>query len=271
MWNNAGNNLDIPTELTVNAVNNANPLFTVVQGGGGVAKLASNVFTRFEEILVDYQAVPFVLNQQHINNFITEVTQPGGPMEAALNYLLTQHGSLPAGVTTLPQFRCVLEDLWFRNTNGFRDVFVGHKVNANDYNGFHNWYQFFLEQGRNPTQTTNICFKQSPELPAFVGNKRPQFLRDLSFTWRGATKAPAGSSSSMFVGTSPSFELALFTTCFLKGRGNAGGANPPPGQNRITNCDCTINEPNIGVSTVEVRTVENQNGEVVAAAPTNVH
>ena len=48
MWNNAGNNLDIPAELTVNAVNNANPLFTVVQGGGGFAKLASNVFTRFE-------------------------------------------------------------------------------------------------------------------------------------------------------------------------------------------------------------------------------
>ena len=48
MWNNAGNNLDIPAELTVNAVNNANPLFTVVQGGGGAAKLASDVFTRFE-------------------------------------------------------------------------------------------------------------------------------------------------------------------------------------------------------------------------------
>ena len=48
MWNNAGNNLDIPAELTVNAVNNANPLFTVVQGGGGVTKLASNVFARFK-------------------------------------------------------------------------------------------------------------------------------------------------------------------------------------------------------------------------------
>ena len=47
MWNNAGNNLDIPTELTVNAVNNANPLFTVVPGAGGVAKLGSNVFIRF--------------------------------------------------------------------------------------------------------------------------------------------------------------------------------------------------------------------------------
>lgn len=48
MWNNAGNNLDIPTELTVDAVNDTNSLFTVVQGGGGVAKLASNVFARFK-------------------------------------------------------------------------------------------------------------------------------------------------------------------------------------------------------------------------------
>ena len=48
MWNNAGNNLDIPAELSVNAVNNANPLFTVVPGAGGVAKLASDVFTRFK-------------------------------------------------------------------------------------------------------------------------------------------------------------------------------------------------------------------------------
>lgn len=188
-------------------------------------------------------------------------------MEEALNYLLNQQGSLPQGVTTLPQFRCVLDELWFRNSNGFRNVFVGH-VNPNNYNGFHNWYQFFLEQGRD--QTTNIRFEQLQNLPPFVDNKRPQFLRGLTFTWRGVTKVPAGSSSSMFVGTSPSFELALFTTCFLKGRGNAGGANPPQGNHRITDCTCTINVPGIGDSHVEVQTVENQNGEVVKAAPTNV-
>ena len=27
--------------------------------------------------------------------------------------------------TTLEQFRCVLEELWFRNSNGFKHVFVG--------------------------------------------------------------------------------------------------------------------------------------------------
>ena len=44
MWNNAVNNLIVPGELTVA---NGNPLFTVVNGGGGAAKLASNEFARF--------------------------------------------------------------------------------------------------------------------------------------------------------------------------------------------------------------------------------
>lgn len=43
--------------------------------------------------------------------------------------------------------------------------------NAHDYTGFHNWYQFLLEQQRNPPQTTNICFKQPPQLPGFVENR----------------------------------------------------------------------------------------------------
>lgn len=268
MWNNAGNNLDIPAELTVNAVNDTNSLFTVVQGGGGVTKLASNVFARFKDILVDYQAVPFVLNQQHVNDFITAVTQPGGPMEAALNYLLGQPGSLPQGVTTLEQFRCVIEKLWFRNSNGFKHVFVGNKMDGNKYNGFHNWYQFLLEQQRKPNQTTNITFKQ----PAFVGDRLPKFLRGLSFRWRGATKVPLGSSSSMFVGTSPAFDLAMFTACVLRGRAPGGGAIQWNGK-RKTDCECNIHVPAGGLqqSLVEFRTVENpQNGWVVTAYPRNV-
>ena len=53
--------------------------------------------------MVDYQAAQPAPTQQHINDFLTAVTQPGGPMQAALNYLLTQPGSLPAGVVCVKE------------------------------------------------------------------------------------------------------------------------------------------------------------------------
>lgn len=272
MWNNAGNNLIFPGELTVNPVAHANPLFTVVPGAGGVGKIASPVFQRFRDLMVDYQAAQPAPTQQHINDFLTAVTQPGGPMQAALNYLLTQPGSLPAGVANLQQFRPVLEALWFQHSNGFKHVFVGNQINANDFNGFHNWYQFYLEQGRNPTQTTNIAFNQPAHLPPFVGNRLPFFLRGLTFTWRGANKIPAGTSSCMFVGTSPAFDLAMFTACVLRGRAPGGGVIGGNG-NRVTDCECNIHVPAAGLpqSLVRFRTVENpHNARVVTAYPRNV-
>lgn len=188
-------------------------------------------------------------------------------MEAALNYLLAQPGSLPQGVTTLEQFRCVIEKLWFRNCSGFKHVFVGNKMDGNKYNGFHNWYQFLLEQQRKPTQTTNITFEQL----AFVGDRLPKFLRGLSFRWKGAKKVPMGTSSSMFVGTSPAFDLALFTACVLRGRVQVVGVKGGNGYRR-TDCECHIHVPAGGLpqSLVQFRTIEKQNESVVTAFPTNV-
>ena len=50
------------------------------------------------DLLVDFQAPPPSFDQHHINAFITAVTQPGGPGEAAFNYLKTQANALPHGV-----------------------------------------------------------------------------------------------------------------------------------------------------------------------------
>ena len=48
MWDNAGNNLIVPGELTVNPMATGNSaLFTVVPGAGGVGKVASLVFRLF--------------------------------------------------------------------------------------------------------------------------------------------------------------------------------------------------------------------------------
>ena len=61
----------------------------------------------------------------------------------------------------------------------------------------------------------------------------------LTFQWGTATKgAPCG--SSLFVGTSPAFEIALFSACFLQYPGDQ--------------CGCTIDTSSIVVQTHSVST-----------------
>ncbi|XP_022785030.1 poly(U)-specific endoribonuclease-A-like [Stylophora pistillata] len=267
MWNEAENNLIFPGELSVEAGNN--PMFKVVKGAGaqGNEKLRSEEFTQFRALLVDYQT-PNKINQQNIDNFITAVTQPCGPVDAAFNYLKTEPNALPFPMKTLEEFRTTLKSLWFSaaDSHGFKHVFVGEQFQHKHpseirYRGFHNWYQYYIEEERKGVKILS--------LPTFVKDKRPNFIKDLKFNWEGKKKQ-VSTGSPMFVGTSPSFELALFTTCLLKGRGEAGG-NPPVGPYRETDCKCKIYVPGIGKSTVEVRTVENKDGKVVTAAPMNVY
>ena len=60
----------------------------------------------------------------------------------------------------------------------------------------------------------------------------------------------------MFVGTSPAFDLAMFSTCFI--RGNTG----------LNNCDCRINAGGV-LSNVQMTVIEDS-GKVVTAYPTDV-
>ena len=79
----------------------------------------------------------------------------------------------------------------------------------------------------------------------------------------------------MFVGTSPDFDLAMFTTCVLMGRQGGGVVQ---GNRRRTDCRCDIQTAvpyvqaaGLPPSQVEFRTVEDtQNMRVVTAYPTNV-
>ena len=76
----------------------------------------------------------------------------------------------------------------------------------------------------------------------------------------------------MFVGTSPAFDLAMFTACVLRGRAPGGGVIGG-NRNRVTDCECNIHVParRLPRSLVQFKTVENpQNEKVVTAYPTNV-
>ena len=71
----------------------------------------------------------------------------------------------------------------------------------------------------------------------------------------------------MFVGTSPAFDLAMFSTCFIRGLAAPFDAN---GQ-RVTNCDCHIDVGGKRYK-VEITTVERSTnaGKVITAYPTKV-
>ncbi|XP_072018032.1 poly(U)-specific endoribonuclease-B-like [Amphiura filiformis] len=129
------------------------------------------------------------------------------------------------------QFKEALYDLWFKlysrtrgmgrgnyDSSGFEHVFVGESRGHEDnreVTGFHNWIQFYLQEKAGhidykgwvpPRGVRRVTKKDRP-------NEKTHLL-SLQFAWKSDTK-PVGSS---FIGTSPEFEMALYTVVFFSGR-----------------------------------------------------
>ena len=73
---------------------------------------------------------------------------------------------------------------------------------------------------------------------------QPPFI-NVAFTWAGASKPPG---SSFYVGTSPAFELALYTACFYGEPGD---------------CTCTIGGQQVMIKTINF----NNAGMVLTSYP----
>ncbi|XP_033727514.1 poly(U)-specific endoribonuclease-like [Pecten maximus] len=109
--------------------------------------------------------------------------------------------------TSTTDFRNMLKSLWFtqysrsgnsHGSNGFEHVFVG-ETSSTAVSGFHNWIQFYLEEKRGHINYLG-----------YVYTKQPRKL-GVHFTWYDKTKP----LTTLMVGTSPEFDLAVLTTCFL--------------------------------------------------------
>nr|ATU82429.1 venom endoribonuclease [Lethocerus distinctifemur] len=108
----------------------------------------------------------------------------------------------------------LLRRLWFttykkgsERSSGFKHVFMGETkrgLNQKLVNGFHSWVFFAHQQEKNRIQYKGWHTKK-------VFNNDKGSLLSLRFDWNGAFK----SYGSMFVGTSPELEMALYTACFL--------------------------------------------------------
>lgn len=142
--------------------------------------------------------------------------------------------------------------------------------------GLHNWYQFHLEQtaGRliytppptNKVDTTKKVMAscalamiskdyfqliQGDALPKSLTfflcyvSSQPPFI-NVKFSWKGVNKPPG---SSFYVGTSPAFEMALYTACFF---------------GELGDCTCNIDGVPVTIKTVHFRDTD----KVLTSYPT---
>lgn len=112
------------------------------------------------------------------------------------------------------QFLKWMKKLWFdhysrakgkADTSGFEHIFIGEEKNG-EVSGLHNWIRFYMLEKNN---TEELDYK------GFVV-KRGSVMASVKFMWKGLPKK----SGSLLFGTSPEFDMALYTLCFLSRRGN---------------------------------------------------
>lgn len=159
--------------------------------------------------------------RQEIDAFLKAILQTG-PMQYCHQYLRAQKGTTEKIPSSLEDFQKLLYEIWFdlyqrqrsNDSSGFEHVFVG-EVKNDKVSGMHNWIQFYLQEQKGAIDYRGYI---KPRGRSGAGAGAAQTNSDdhvltLQFHWNGVEKL-VGSS---FVGTSPEFEMAMYTTCFLLG------------------------------------------------------
>ncbi|CAH1109730.1 unnamed protein product [Psylliodes chrysocephalus] len=109
------------------------------------------------------------------------------------------------------EFKELLRLIWFNmysrgqgkiGSSGFEHVFLGELKN-NQVSGLHNWVYFGEEEKKHEINYLGYMKKID------LGGKG--FILKFHFTFHGVDKPV----DSMFVGTSPELEMALYSTCFI--------------------------------------------------------
>ncbi|XP_029289214.1 uridylate-specific endoribonuclease C [Cottoperca gobio] len=173
-------------------------------------------FARFMKLLDNYERSTGVAERvtteelTEINLFLDAVLETE-VMKRAHKYLVSKTQSS----SVLRQFKSQLRLIWFNlyrrkrhsglDSCGFEHVFVGETKSGTEIIGFHNWIQFYLQEN-----STHLDYKgykaRANDLP-----DQDDHVLNLQFSWHGLVK-PVGSA---FIGTSPEFEMAVFTIVFL--------------------------------------------------------
>ncbi|KAE9550443.1 hypothetical protein FO519_006358 [Halicephalobus sp. NKZ332] len=187
------------------------PLFATVDS----SILRKPTFEKFAALLDNYNFEVGRIEKsdnkerQEIIEFIDAIFETR-PWKILIDFLVQKKHPFVKDIRT---FKLWIKQLWFEDysrargvadTSGFEHVFVGESKNG-EVAGLHNWIRFFMLE-RN--QSANFDYK------GFI-IKRFDVFAMTRYTWQGVIKRTGG----FFVGTSPEFDMAIYTMCFLSRRG----------------------------------------------------
>lgn len=155
--------------------------------------------------------------KREVDAFLKAILQTG-PMQYCHQYLRAKKGDeIPS---SLGGFQKLLQEIWFdlyrrqraNDSSGFEHVFVGEVKNGK-VSGMHNWIQIYLQEKIGALDYRGYI---KPRGRSGAETNNDDHVLTLQFNWNGIQK----SVGTSFIGTSPEFEMALYTTCFLLGEEN---------------------------------------------------
>lgn len=176
----------------------------------------TTTFSCFMKLLDNYErstgvAERVTAEEQTETNLFLDAVLETQVMKRAHTYLVSKGKSS----SDLRLFKSQLNLIWFhlyhrqRDTGldscGFEHVFVGETRSGTEITGFHNWVQFYLQEKNRHLDYKGFKAREQ-DLP-----DHDDHVLNMQFSWHGVVK-PVGSA---FIGTSPEFEMALFTIVFL--------------------------------------------------------
>jgi len=194
----------------------SDPLFTFVDRNA----LKRPTYRTFMALLDNYeaetgQAETITRGERSENWAFLKAIMQTAPMQFCHKYLYKKKPSeIPSDATS---FMKLLHKIWFElyrretrnDSSGFEHVFVGEVKNGS-VTGFHNWIQFYLEEKRGKVDYRGYI---KPRCRSEAQTNSDDHVLTLQFSWEGVEKF-VGTS---FIGVSPEFEVAVYTTCFLLG------------------------------------------------------
>merc|ERR1711970_288199 len=214
--NNAGGKIQLNLQCTTQSGNTEDcspePLFTSVEPG--VAELP--VYVALAALYDNYAPSPSTVEdhteqEQQEELALLELITATEVMQTTYQFLVEKE----VFTGSAEDWFLHLYDMWFGmydrartilGSSGFEHVFMGECCKNGVVGGFHNWFHwYYLEQAG---ELNYLGYWETAE---FGHNMEHGGGISFTYTWNGTPK-PYG---SMFLGTSPELEMALYTNCLM--------------------------------------------------------